>query len=170
MRHILMAIIVTAILIIVQVSLFVYYPFALISFCAWIWWKGFRSVLPWAAITSVVLDLYSNAFGSTLFEWAIILTVIAVVSSTILTNRSMFALLVVALSGFVLGSMLHWGIWYLLWFVFPYASPLNVWYDINLVSFGISLLFTALYAIVLWFIFSGGKRGRRVFLVSDQMI
>ncbi len=170
MRHTIVAIIVMAILTIIQVSLFAFYPFALLSFCAWIWWKGFRTVIPWAAMSAVILDLYSNTFGATLLEWSIVLAVVAVISSTILTNRSLFALLAVVLSAFVLESMLHWGLWYLLWFIVPHASQITIWYDIKPVTFFVSLVLTCVYATLLWFIFSGGKRGRRVFLVSDQML
>ena len=170
MRHILMAIIVTIFLTIVQVSLFAYYPFALLTFCAWMWWKGSRMILPWAAVSVVILDLYSNAFGSTIVEWGIILIVVTVLSSTILTNRSLFALLVVTMTTFVLEAVLHWVIWYFLSFILSSARPLSLWHDINLSAIGVSILFTAIYTTILWFIFSGGKRGRRVFLVSDQML
>ncbi len=170
MRHVLMAIIVTAILVVVQVALFGSYPFALISFCGWIWWKGSRVVIPWAAVSSVALDMYTNTVGVTIFEWCVVLCVIAVLSSTVLTNRSLISLLAVVLCGFVLGSTVNWGMWYLLSFVVSHALPLSLWYDVDLRAFGINIFFTAIYGTVLWFVFTGGKRGRRVFLVSDQVL
>ena len=135
MRHILMAIIVTAILVVVQVALFGSYPFALVSFCGWIWWKGARMVIPWAAVSSVALDLYTNTVGVTMFEWCVVLSVIVVISSTVLTNRSLMSLLAVVLSGFVLESLVGWGLWYVLSFVVSHALPLSFWYDVDLKTF-----------------------------------
>lgn len=165
-----MAIIVTAILTVLQVSFFVSYPFALISFSAWIWRKGYRVVAPWAMVSAIIIDLYSSVFGSTIMGWSIVLVFVAVLSSTLLTNRSFFALLALVFSSLIAGLSIHWLVWYAFSFILSSAPILSLWHDVNILTLLWYAGMTLLYTVMLWFIVSGGKRGRKVFLVSDQML
>ncbi|MDP2656384.1 MAG: hypothetical protein Q8P11_02365 [bacterium] len=170
MRYILVAIIMTLFLTILQVSVANPYPFALISFAAWMWWAGTRAVSPWAFCSVLIIDLYSPVFGSTLFEWILVLGIVSIVSVTILTNRSLLALLAITIGTFLGVTLIDWVLWYVLSFFISNAPSLNMWQDINVGHFVIQILGTIIYTLALWLMLTKGKRGKRVYLVSDQAL
>lgn len=170
MRHILAAIVTTIFLTVFQISVANPYPFALIAFATWMWWAGARRVVPWAGASVLIIDLYSPVFGTTLLEWILVLGIVMLVSVTILTNRSLLALFAVTLGTFITDSVLHWILWYVLSFFVSNTPSLSAWQDIHIGHFITYMIQTIFYTFALWFLLTKGKRGKRVYLVSDQAL